>query len=465
MAMADWSPQFEKATFDKVAWRLIPLLFCCYIVAFLDRVNVGFAKLQMAPELGFSDSVYGFGAGVFFIGYFLFEVPSNVILERVGARLWIARIMITWGIISASFVFTNAIHWGGVARKLNCTDAEFTFYFLRFLLGASEAGFFPGVILYLTYWFPASRRGGMVARFMTAIAISSVLGSPLSGAILEFLDQAAGWHGWQWLFLLEGLPSVLVGVLVFLLLPDSPEQASWLTSGERELVASRITADETVKSELGERRNFMEVFSDSRVWTLCLVYFCGVVCFYAVSFWMPTIIQDAGLAKNDYLEVGLLAMIPWGLGAVTMVRWGIHSDCTGERRWHSAAGLLCAMLGLLGLALVDHHVGLGILALSLVTVGLLSWMVTFWALPTAFLSGTAAAAGIAWINSVGNLGGQVGPDLIGHIRTATGGADSGAFLTLAGIALLGALLTIMLSNTQRKLDAEIRPPLNMNRKS
>ncbi|MDG4475471.1 MFS transporter [Thiovibrio frasassiensis] len=448
--MADCSPQFEKATFDKVAWRLIPLLFCCYIVAFLDRVNIGFAKLQMAPELGFSDAVYGFGAGIFFIGYFLFEVPSNIILQRVGARLWIARIMITWGIISASFVFVDAIHWGGLAEKFNCTDPEFTFYFLRFLLGASEAGFFPGVILYLTYWFPATRRAGMVARFMTAIAISSVLGSPLSGAILEFLHGAAGWRGWQWLFLLEGIPSVFVGLLVFLLLPDTPERARWLTAKERELVVRRVAEDEALKRELGLRSRFQEPFCDGRVWALCLVYFCGVVCFYAISFWMPTIIQDAGLNKNDYLEIGLLAMIPWGLGAVAMVRWGSHSDYTGERRWHSAAGLFCATLGLLGLMAAGRNVGLGILALSLVTVGLLSWMATFWALPTGFLSGTAAAAGIAWINSVGNLGGQVGPYLLGHIRTATGGADSGAFLALAGFALLGALVTLMLPNIRAR---------------
>lgn len=448
--MADCSPQFEKATFDKVAWRLIPLLFCCYIVAFLDRVNIGFAKLQMAPELGFSDAVYGLGAGIFFIGYFLFEVPSNVILERVGARLWIARIMITWGIISASFVFVNAIHWGGLAGKFNCTDPEFTFYFLRFLLGASEAGFFPGVILFLTYWFPATRRAGMVARFMTAIAISSVLGSPLSGAILEFLNGAAGWRGWQWLFLLEGIPSVFVGLLVFLLLPDTPGRARWLTSKERELVVRRVAEDEAQKRELGLRCRFQEPFCDGRVWALCLVYFCGVVCFYAISFWMPTIIQDAGLNKNDYLEIGLLAMIPWGLGAVAMVRWGSHSDHTGERRWHSAAGLFCAMLGLLGLMAAGRNVALGILALSLVTVGLLSWMATFWALPTGFLSGTAAAAGIAWINSVGNLGGQVGPYLLGRIRTATGGADNGAFLALAGFALLGALVTLILPNIRAR---------------
>jgi len=230
------SPEFEKATYDKVAWKLIPFLFLCYIVAFLDRVNVGFAKLQMAGDLHYSDAVYGFEAGIFFIGYFIFEVPSNVILERVGARIWIARIMITWGIISSAFMFTNDIHWGVVATTFNCTDAEFTFYFLRFLLGVAEAGFFPGIILYLTYWFPGARRAKMVALFMTAIALANVLGSPLSGAIMQYMDGAAGWRGWQWLFVLEGLPSVLIGMLVLRVLPDGPAQAAWLDQAERALL-------------------------------------------------------------------------------------------------------------------------------------------------------------------------------------------------------------------------------------
>ena len=227
-----YSPEFEKATWSKVAWHLIPFLFICYIVAFLDRVNVGFAKLQMAGDLKFSDAVYGFGAGIFFIGYFIFEVPSNVILEKVGARMWIARIMITWGIISSAFMFTHHIHWGSIATMFNCTDAEFTFYFLRFMLGVAEAGFFPGIILYLTYWFPASRRAKMVALFMTAIAISNALGSPLSGAIMQYMDGYNGWRGWQWLFLLEGIPSIVIGLLVIALLPNGPKKAGWLTSQE-----------------------------------------------------------------------------------------------------------------------------------------------------------------------------------------------------------------------------------------
>jgi D-galactonate transporter len=450
------SPEFEKATYDKVAWKLIPFLFLCYIVAFLDRVNVGFAKLQMAPDLQFTDVVYGFGAGIFFIGYFIFEVPSNVILERVGARLWIARIMITWGIISSAFMFTNDIHWGVVATTFNCTDAEFTFYFLRFLLGVAEAGFFPGIILYLTYWFPGARRAKMVALFMTAIAISNVIGSPVSGAIMQYMDGANGWRGWQWLFLLEGIPSVIIGVLVFVLLPDGPRKAKWLTPQQQELIVQRMQEDDAGKEELVKRHSFLDAFKDGRVWALAVVYFCGVVCFYAVNFWMPTIIQELGIDKHDFLKVGLLSMIPWGLAAVAMVVWAAHSDRTQERRWHTAGGLIVGMLGLIMLALVGHDPVMSIIALSLVTVGILSWVATFWSLPTSFLSGTAAAAGIAWINSVGNLGGHFGPDLIGRIRMATGGSSQAAFYTLAAVALVGVVITLLLPKTERKTVAQAR---------
>ena len=444
-----YSPEFEKATWSKVAWHLIPFLFICYIVAFLDRVNVGFAKLQMAGDLKFSDAVYGFGAGIFFIGYFIFEVPSNVILEKVGARMWIARIMITWGIISSAFMFTHHIHWGSIATMFNCTDAEFTFYFLRFMLGVAEAGFFPGIILYLTYWFPASRRAKMVALFMTAIAISNALGSPLSGAIMQYMDGYNGWRGWQWLFLLEGIPSIVIGLLVIALLPNGPKKAGWLTSQEQDLVVQRVHEDEAEKKDLGQRHSFTDAFKDGRVWALAVAYFCGVVCFYAVNFWMPTIIQELGIDKKEFLKVGLLSMIPWGCAAVAMVVWGGHSDRTGERRWHAAGGLLVAIVGLLGLAVVGKNAVLAIIALTLVTVGMLSWVATFWSLPTAFLSGTAAAAGIAWISSVGNLGGHFGPDLIGRIRMATGGHSEAAFFSLVAVALLGVLIILFLPNTQR----------------
>ncbi len=437
------APDFEEATYQKVARRLIPFLFVCYIIAFLDRVNVGFAKLQMAPDLNFGDAVYGFGAGIFFIGYFLFEVPSNVILEKVGARLWIARIMIVWGILSVLFMFVRSEIW---------------FYALRFLLGVAEAGFFPGIILYLTYWFPAARRARITALFMTAIAIANVVGSPLSGAILQYLDGYNGWRGWQWLFLLEGVPSVLMGVMVLWRLDDGPESAGWLSEPERAVVRKRLAEDHESKQELGRRHSFVDAFKDARVWALALVYFCGAVGFYAVNFWMPTIIQELGVDPEDFLEVGLLSMIPWGVAALAMVRNGNHSDRTGERRWHAAGALLVAAGGLLALALLGKAPIPSMIALTMVAAGTLSWAATFWSLPTAFLSGTAAAAGIAWINSVGNLGGHVGPDLIGRIRDLTGGASEAAFLALAALACLGAVVILRLPRTQAGTAAPLSDP-------
>lgn len=436
------SREFEEATYAKVAKRLIPFLFICYVVAFLDRVNVSFAKLQMAGDLKFSDTVYSFGAGVFFIGYFIFEVPSNVILERVGAKMWIARIMITWGIISSAFMFVNHVAWGGFAQSLGYTDAELTFYVLRFLLGAAEAGFFPGIILYLTYWWPASRRAKITAMFMTAIAISNVVGSPVSGAIMQYMDGWNGWRGWQWLFLIEGIPSVLIGILVIVLLDNGPRHASWLTQPEKDLLERRLQEGERDKAAHGQRHSFADAFKDGRVWAFALVYFCGVVGFYAVNFWLPTIIQELGVDKKDFLKVGLISMIPWGVAAVSMVVVGSHSDKTGERRWHAAGSLLVGALGMIAVAVIPKgHAVLSVLALTMVTAGILSWVATFWSLPTAFLSGTAAAAGIAWINSVGNLGGHFGPELIGHIRKATG-ANEFAFYTLALMAIIGAAIIL-----------------------
>ena len=449
--------QFEEATYRKVATRLIPFLFLCYILAFLDRVNVGFAKLQMASDLQFSDAVYGVGAGIFFIGYFIFEVPSNVILERVGARMWIARIMITWGLISAAFMFTGDIHWGSIAAWFNFTDAQFTFYFLRFWLGVAEAGFFPGIILYLTYWFPGARRAKMVALFMTAIGVAQLVGSPISGGIMQYMDGVSGWRGWQWLFLLEGIPSIIVGAMVLALLPDGPKKTTWLSAEERDLLVRRIEEDNATKEQLGGKHHMMDAFKDGRVWALAVVYFTSATCFYAVGFWMPTIIQELGVDKTDYLRVGLLSMIPWGFSIVAMIYWGAHSDRTGERRWHCASGLLLMMLGLIVLALAHRSPVVSMAALTLITCGWAAQVCTFWSLPTAFLSGTAAAAGIAWINSVGNLGGYVGPDLIGSIRTAAGGAAEAAFWALAGIALIGALIVIFLPRMQRAAAPGIAP--------
>ncbi len=451
------TPQFEEATYKKAASRLIPFLFLCYIVAFLDRVNVGFAKLQMASDLQFTDAIYGFGAGIFFIGYFIFEVPSNVILERVGARVWIARIMITWGLISSAFMFTGDIHWGAIATYFHCTDAQFSFYFLRFWLGVAEAGFFPGVILYLTYWFPGARRARMVALFMTAIGMAQLIGSPVSGAIMQFMDGVHGWRGWQWLFLLEGIPSVIIGALVLAILPNGPKTAKWLAAEERDLLVQRVEQDNSSKGDLGGKHSLSGAFRDGRVWALAAVYFALATCFYAVGFWMPTIIQELGIDKKDLLKVGLISMIPWGASIVSMIYWGSHSDRTGERRWHCAGGMLVTMIGLLVLAVAHKSPVVSIVALTLITVGWAGCVVTFWSLPTAFLSGTAAAAGIAWINSVGNLGGYFGPDLIGSLRTAAGGATGAAFFALAALALVGALIIILLPKTQHTQAVALTP--------
>ena len=425
----------ETNLYDRVFWRIVPFLFLCYVVAFLDRVNVGFAKLQMAGQLGFSDAVYGFGAGIFFIGYFLFEVPSNLVLEKVGAKIWIARIMVTWGIISSCMMLV---------------ETEFWFYTLRFLLGAAEAGFFPGVILYLTYWFPSAQRARMTALFMTAVAISNVIGGPLSGTIMQFLDGVHGWQGWQWLFLLEGVPSVLMGFLVLVFLDDNPNKARWLTEDERALVLRHLAEDEAAKSALGLRHRFTDVFRDGRVWALSSIYLSMMVGFYGVNFWMPSIIQDFGIDPHDFLQVGLLSMVPWGAAAVAMVINGSHSDRTGERFWHVIVPMLLASAGLLAMALAGHARLPTMIALTMITSGLLSALAVFWSLPAAFLSGTAAAAGIAWINSLGNLGGFFGPDLIGRIRTATDSNEM-AFFALSGILLLCALVVVVMRQKTRNL--------------
>ncbi|MGZ3197941.1 MAG: MFS transporter, partial [Croceibacterium sp.] len=358
----------EAATYAKIARRILPLLFAGYFLAILDRVNVGFAKLQMAGELHLSDAVYGFGAGVFFIGYFLFEVPSNLILARVGARKWITRIMLTWGAVSAGFVFLGALHWGPVSTAFGTSDAAFSFYMLRFVLGLAEAGFFPGVILYLTYWFPARRSARAVALFIIAIPLASAIGSPLSGLILQFLG-GAGLRGWQWLFLLEAIPALALGLVVLATLPDGPRDARWLSEEERALVETRLAEERAAKRMEGQRHRIAEVFLDWRVWALALADFLRAMISNVLNFWMPTLVQDFGISKKAYLEVGLVTAIPWGVAAVAMVLIARHSDHTGERRWHATLSLLVSAIGLLLLAFVGHAPILSVVALSLVAIG------------------------------------------------------------------------------------------------
>ncbi|NCW85799.1 MAG: MFS transporter, partial [Oxalobacteraceae bacterium] len=317
----------EEALYRKVAWRLIPLLLACYVVAYLDRVNVGFAKLQMMDQLGFSDTIYGLGAGMFFIGYFLFEVPSNIILHKMGARVWIGRIMISWGLISAAMMFVTT---------------PTMFYVMRFLLGVAEAGFFPGIILYLTYWYPADRRARITAMFMTGIAIAGVIGGPVSGIIMKYTNGIYGWQGWQWMFLLEGLPSVALGLVVIMMLDDRISEARWLTEEERALLAHNIAKDEAHK----EDESFLRIISSGKVWLCAAIYFSYVMGVYGVSFFLPTIIKSMG--HTDVVEIGLISSIPYSVSVVVMLLVARSADRTGERRWHVA---IPGMLGAVGLAL------------------------------------------------------------------------------------------------------------------
>lgn len=411
---------FEEATYRKVAWRLIPLLLLCYVVAYLDRVNVGFAKLQMIDELKFSETVYGLGAGIFFIGYFLCEVPSNIILHKVGARVWIGRIMITWGILSAAMMYVSS---------------PTMFYVMRFALGIAEAGFFPGIILYLTYWYPAQRRGRMTAMFMTAIALSGVIGGPLSGAIMKHAHGINGLSGWQWMFLLEGLPSVVLGVAVILMLKDRIADAQWLTDDEKALLIRNIAAEESAK----EDHNVLAVMGSGRVWLCAAIYFSYVMGLYGVSFWMPSIIKAMGYA--DPLDIGMISAIPYGVSVVVMLLVANSADRSGERRWHVA---IPGFVGAIGLAMSVVWSKDPVLAVAALTVGLSGIMATlplFWSLPTAFLAGAGAAAGIALINSLGNLSGFASPYAVGWLKDATGTTDAGVYLLACGM-VVGALLTL-----------------------
>ena len=413
---------FEDATYAKVTWRLIPFLFLCYVFAYLDRVNVGFAKLQMLADLKFSETVYGLGAGIFFIGYFIFEVPSNIALHRFGARKWIARIMLSWGVISAAMVFVQT---------------PLMFYVLRFLLGVAEAGFFPGIILYLTYWYPSARRAKVTALFMTGIPIAGVIGGPLSGWILNAMHGVNGMPGWQWLFLLEALPSIVAGVAVFFYLDDRVGSARWLDARQKALLERQLAAE----SQGLEVHSARGAFGHRRVWVLSGCYFGLIMGLYGISFWLPTLIKASGV--TDPFDVGLLTMIPYGAGAVAMVAVGRSSDRHRERRWHVAVPAVLGAAGLAASTLVVHSVALSVLSLSLATVGILAALCQFWSLPPAFLGGAAAAAGIALINSVGNLAGFVSPYLVGWIKDATQSTDIGLYCVAVSLVAAAAIVLTM----------------------
>ncbi len=413
--------------YARVTWRLVPFLILCYFCAYLDRVNVGFAKLQMLDDLNFSETVYGFGAGIFFLGYFLFEIPSNLGLHRYGARRTIARIMIAWGVISAATLWVTT---------------PMQFYVLRFALGAAEAGFFPGIILYLTYWFPAARRGRVTALFVTAVPIASVLGGPLSGYLLEHFNGHRGWAGWQWLFLLEALPSVLCGCAAWFCLADRSRDARWLSASERAFIEAELAQDNAHIAHM----SIAQGMRLPRIWAMAAVYFAFVMGLYGLNFWLPTIIKELGYRQP--VEIGLVSAIPFGVGCVAMLAVARHADLRNERRWHIALPAMLGGVGLLASALLAATPQWAVAALTLGACGVLTAIPQTWALTTAYIGGGAAASGIALINSFGNLSGFVGPYAIGWLKDATGSTSAGVGL-LAVSMFVGAILVLRITAQDR----------------
>jgi sugar phosphate permease len=420
--------QFDPL-YRKVAWRVLPLLLLGYIIAYLDRVNVGFAKLAMLSDLGMSDAAYGLGAGIFFIGYFIFEVPSNLMLHRVGAKLWIARIMITWGLVSSLMAFT-----GPIAQLLGISH-EMAFYGLRFLLGVCEAGFFPGVILYLTYWFPSALHSRMMAIVILGNPVSFIFGGPLSGAIMHYMGGSGLLTGWQWMFVIEAIPAVVIGVVVLCLLDNGIQDAKWLNVQEKAELTRRLVVDASEKVSVP----FKRLFALPIIWLLTAIYVLLMLGNYGINFWVPTIIKNAGVAS--VLDIGLITAIPYVFGAVTMVWVARQAQRTGNQRAYGALMSVLAGIGLILCAAFPQQLLLMILGVAFAVGGSLSAIALFWGLPGAFLQGAAAAAGIALINSFGNLGGFAGPYLLGLLTTLFGSAQVGLML-LGGCLLVCAALML-----------------------
>ena len=406
----------EQAVLGKAARRLIPLMGVLYVVSFLDRVNVSYAALTMNADIGLSASIFGLGAGIFFIGYFLFEVPSNLILHRVGARVWIARILFTWGL---------------VAMAMAAVRGPASFLVGRFLLGVAEAGFFPGMILYLTYWFPAPERGRIIGSFMLAVPVASAIGGPLSTMLME--TSIFGLAGWQTMFLVEGVPAVLLGLVVLRMLPDRPASAPWLSEGEKQCLEALVARDQPPPARL------IDGLVSPKVWLFAAIYFGLVLGLYGFGFWAPQIIKSLGHLTNA--QVGLISAAPYLAAAVAMVLWGRHSDVTGERMWHVCAPACLGAAGFLASARATDPY-LSLLALTFGAVGIYAALPVFWTLPTVMLSGTAAASGIALINSVGNLGGYLGPYAVGWLKDWTGGYAAG-LMVLSGAMLAAGLLVLL----------------------
>jgi MFS family permease len=430
MTSTDDSRLNEEQLYRKVIWRLLPVLMTGYVLAYLDRVNIGFAKLQMQSDLHLSDAVYGLGAGIFFIGYVLFEVPSNMVMAKVGAKLWISRIMITWGAISAATLFVNS---------------ETSFYALRFLLGVAEAGFFPGVILYLSQWFPAAYRARVTAYFYVAIALSSALGGPISGWIMVTMHGHSGLSGWQWLLLLEGIPSCLFGFFVLAYLDNSIAKAKWLSAAEKNVLQQRLDAE----NQAGPQATLAELLRWPRLWLFGVVNFSIQVGIYGVSFWLPQLIKNTGV--KDLIMVGALSSIPWSIAAVGMVIICRSSDRSNERIKHLLACTIAGSAALAFLPSISSSTWPAMSALSIATLGILTALPLFWTIPAKFLTPASAAVGIAFINTIGSLGGFVAPYLVGYLRDATGSTAAGIY-GLSAILIAGSMLAAF---TARGLPARI----------
>lgn len=425
-APANLSPTAPDPVYSKISWRIMPLLLICYLVAYLDRINIGYAQLQMKQTLPFSDAVYAAGAGIFFLGYFLFEVPSNLILERIGVRKTLLRIMFLWGIVASCMMFVT-------------TPTQF--YILRFLLGVFEAGFFPGVLLYLTYWYPSVKRGAIIALFMTATTLAGVIAGPLCGGIMKFMD---GWHGlagWQWLFVTQGIPASVLGIVCYLYLQDKPADATWLTAQEKQVVQRDLAADVGAVVGAGHVSAF-SLLRDPKVFLLSLVYFLLLGATYTIVFWLPTLVKSWGV--NDLFMIGIYGAIPNVVGVVGMVLIGRNSDRLRERRWHFAACVGLAAVGLGLTTLSKGMLGVSVAALCIAVVGAASATPIFFAAVTEYLSKSSAAAGIALISSLGNLGPAVSPSLSGWITSLTGNPDNSMYLVMLFYVLSGALLLLVL---------------------
>ncbi len=407
-------------TLRKVSVRLLPFLILLYVIAYLDRVNFGFAALEMNSALGISSEVFGFLSGIFFIGYLLFELPSNLILQKTGARIWIARILISWGIVVIVTAFATE------ALQLAV---------LRFVLGVAEAGFFPGILLYLTYWFRGRELAKAVALLMTALAISTITGAPISTWILDSVHWW-GMAGWRWLFILEGLPAVILGIVTYWYLSDRPEDAGWLKPEERDWLSGEIKKENNRRQKQGNHTGLASVITDRRVWHLAFIYCMLVIALYGLGFWMPQIIRSMDTSLSN-TSIGLVMVIPYACAGVAMILWSRHSDRTGERRWHTAFPPLVGGIALAGSGMVTSPLA-AFLLIIIATVGIFCAFGPFWTLPSLFLAELSAAAGIAVINSVGNAGGFIGPTLMGYLTQATGSTNAGLVVMGICLALGGA---------------------------